>query len=299
MTNLEFIQKYISLAENAAKQLGISSLVVLAQWMLETARGTSFLDKVWNNLAGLENPNQKPTIFEHFTALDYFVIAYVKTMKNDCPALANANPTMSPIEVFSGSDYSGPDYGDLVEGIWLHSIVPGYQEYIKTLVAPTPAPVETPPVETPPVQTPEPVDTTIVTVPCSSGELTQSYKWDIPGALINPETGVGNSEFYITIDSGDFELLMSQTIADKLGLVAIGTAELSGVGGVPMTGNTYKVNVVLGSTPGETSVITDVNCIAIPSFLGLLFGSRTLVDRNIGVTLNPYTQKVTFFDAKG
>lgn len=294
MTNIEFIKTYYDDAKTVANDLGISALVPLAQWMLETGRGTSFLDRVYNNLAGIENPNQKPTIFEHFASIPQFLNTYVLVMKQDCPALAHASPIMSPLEVFAGSDWAGNGYADEVQGVWLHSIVPAYQEYIKSLVQSepktTPIPVNEPPAPPQMITDIPPKD--IITLPVSSVALKELFKWDMTGAVQNPQTGIGNSEFYITFDSGSFELLIPETIATKLNLPNLGTQNLTGVGGPVISGMLSKVNVMLGSY-----ILTDINCVCIPNFMGILFGSKTLVDRNIGVTLNPVKMTITFFDA--
>ena len=302
MTNLEFVSTFIGDAEEAGDALGIALTIPLAQMLLESGSGTSFISKVYHNFAGMENPPGSKTIFEIFPNIQDFVIAYIQLMKKDCPALSNPSKTMTPLEVFAGSDWSGPDYGDLVQKVWEENILPAFNEYIAHNTNEDPGgSIDKTPSLTP---TPTPIINTeydsiviqpLVVVDLDGPSLTQIYKYNFPGTLINPDTGVENSQFLLTDDTGSFELLIADSIRQELGLPILSTQQITGVGGSPITANNCKVNLKLTGIKGQIYELIGLNCVAVPNYVGILFGAKALIDRGIGSIQDPIKKTLTLF----
>lgn len=114
------------------------------------------------------------------------------------------------------------------------------------------------------------------------------FVFQFPVTLAGPK---GRHSQDITLDTGDFELLVSPTVATALGLPTMQNLTIEGV-----TGNesayTSQVNVTIG---GQTW--TAVNCIVAPSAAGMLFGLRFFMDRQIGLRVDPTTFTLELYQA--
>ncbi len=95
-----------------------------------------------------------------------------------------------------------------------------------------------------------------------------------------------NSPFIL--DTGAFELTVSQQTANSLGLPNLGSLTIAGVTGSAQAYNS-EVDVQIG---GQT--YTRVSCVVDPSLAGTqLFGLRFFIDRKLQLTLNTVTQSLT------
>ena len=95
-----------------------------------------------------------------------------------------------------------------------------------------------------------------------------------------------NSPFIL--DTGAFELTVSQQTASDLGLPNLGSLTISGVTG-SATAYTSEVDVQIA---GQT--FAHVSCVVDPSLAGTqLFGLRFFVDRQLQLALNTVAQTLT------
>ena len=101
-----------------------------------------------------------------------------------------------------------------------------------------------------------------------------------------------NSPFIL--DTGAFELTVSQQTANSLGLPNLGTLTISGVTGSAPAYNS-EVDVQIG---GQT--FRHVSCVVDPSLAGTqLFGLRFFIDRQLQLTLNTVAQSLTITAVPG
>ena len=94
------------------------------------------------------------------------------------------------------------------------------------------------------------------------------------------------------LDTGAFEMLLTQEVADALNLPNDGPLQIAGVTG---SSDAYQshVTVVL-----DTLDIQDVHCVVDPAYTGTpLFGFRFFIDHQYTVAVNPVTQTVTLYSA--
>jgi len=99
----------------------------------------------------------------------------------------------------------------------------------------------------------------------------------------------GQAAVPFLLDTGAFEMLLTQAVADQLGLPDLGTIEIQGVTG---SASAYqsRVTVQLGTTTW-----TDVACIVDPSFSTNLFGFRFWQTRALEFLLQPQAQVLWVF----
>jgi hypothetical protein len=126
------------------------------------------------------------------------------------------------------------------------------------------------------------------------GELVQGvrvpgqYVFQFPVTLTGPK---GTHSQDITLDTGDFELLVSPTVATALGLSQMQALTIEGV-----TGNeaayTSQVNVTIGGMSWQ-----NVNCIVAGSQAGMLFGLRFFMNRQVGLRIDPTTFTLELYQA--
>ena len=95
-----------------------------------------------------------------------------------------------------------------------------------------------------------------------------------------------NSPFIL--DTGAFELTVSQQTATSLGLPNMGSLMISGVTG-SATAYQSEVDLQIGG-----QAYTHVSCVVDPSLSGTqLFGLRFFIDRQLQLTLDPVAQTLT------
>ena len=117
-------------------------------------------------------------------------------------------------------------------------------------------------------------------------QLTQvqdSFQFVYP---ITGPAGTGNVAF--VLDTGAFELLLTQPDADALGLPNLGSLQVAGVGGAS---SAYQSQVTL-SVGIRTFV--DVACVVDPNFNQNLFGARLLIDHGLAILVDPVSSTLTF-----
>lgn len=100
----------------------------------------------------------------------------------------------------------------------------------------------------------------------------------------------GQEEVMMHLDTGAFEMLLTQAVADKLQLPNLGASDVAGV-----TGSSAAYNSEVTVDFGGDLVFNNVHCTVDPEFTGnSLFGFRFFIDHKIAVTVNPVTGEVIF-----
>lgn len=108
--------------------------------------------------------------------------------------------------------------------------------------------------------------------------------------FVYPLTGpAGSGDVAFVLDTGAFELLLTQSDADALGLPNLGPLQVAGVGG---SSSAYQSQVSL-SIGG--SAFSNVPCVVDPTFNQNLFGARLLIDQGLAILVDPVASTLTFF----
>lgn len=92
-----------------------------------------------------------------------------------------------------------------------------------------------------------------------------------------------------TVDTGAFECMIPQSVADALGLKNLGTSEVAGVGGVVNDENS-TVGVVFGGVD-----IGQVECTVTPSGRFALWGLRFAIQREYSLSLDLKTKTLNYY----
>lgn len=111
-----------------------------------------------------------------------------------------------------------------------------------------------------------------------------SFQFSYP--LTGPD---GTADVPFVLDTGAFEMLLTQGVADSLGLPNLGPVQVSGIGG---SSTAYQSQVTLSI---GTEMVTDVHCVVDPTFTQNLFGARLLIDHGVAILVDPVTETLTFY----
>ena len=115
-------------------------------------------------------------------------------------------------------------------------------------------------------------------------EVQDSFQFSYP--LTGPD---GTADVPFVLDTGAFEILLPQSVADALGLPNLGPLQVSGVGG---SSTAYQSQVTLSI---GTETFADVNCVVDPTFTQNLFGARLLIDHGLAILVDPVAQTLSFY----
>lgn len=110
--------------------------------------------------------------------------------------------------------------------------------------------------------------------------------------FVYPVTGpVGTGYVAFVLETDAFELLLTQSDAQALGLPNLGPLQVAGVGGAS---SAYRSQVTL-SVGIRTFV--DVACVVDPTFGQNPFGARLLIDHGWAILVDPVASTLTFLQA--
>lgn len=113
-----------------------------------------------------------------------------------------------------------------------------------------------------------------------------AYQVKIPVTLTGPK---GSWSGDVTLDTGDFELMISPAVAAQLGLPQDQSFTVEGV-----TGSEAAYFSACGVTLGEESW-QGVNCFVAQSQADMLVGLRMFINRQIGFRFDPTTMTVELY----
>ncbi|MCL6453539.1 MAG: peptidoglycan-binding protein [Alicyclobacillus sp.] len=157
------------------------------------------------------------------------------------------------------------------------------------------APAPTPSLPTPspaPKPAPQPASGRTDLATWQGDLLNDAFYFDLPISCSDPSTtGIGKLIF----DTGAYEILLSQAIADSIGCPNLGPTTVGGVGG-DVQAYSSEITVVIGDRKITMPCVVDPQWDLMTGSVGL-FGLRGLIDNSLGLDMNTVSAKVTIYDA--